>query len=426
MVRTVILSNFTVIGDAECSIDPNEIFTVSGYTYNGDIIDLGTVTWGQLTNNYSIEVTDDALVEIKVTRNIVSTNPQSKTIKVNLCNTSKDDSVGEDCFCFTFIADVDDPHVYIGLFEDDEEYDALVYWGDNENSEMITGNHNVNHKYKGVSAGTAVTVAICGLCTRLKLIKDPITNGGMWVAPRLLFGVDDTFTADRNIGATCPRLRVVAINQWGKTEMRTFQSFADECGTLVSIPGGPIPHPTGAISNPETCFEKTFSKCGLLSSMSSCNNLFSNFPEVTHYTNTFYKCHNMKELPFDIFYGCTSAYSFHSTFEECYNVQISRYVGGLYYEDRIYHNGDANYPSSATTIEHFVFSDLYLKCSGKNAFAVPYWLYYPTDDSLDRKGCYYDVLFSNYITTPTSSAAIDNQYRRETISEEYFKNSIWS
>lgn len=435
MLRTVILSNFTVGGGTECTIDQNEVFLVSGYSYASGWNNLGTVTWGQLVAGYNIEITDDTIIEIKITQNIVSTDPPSKTIKVNTCCASDDESVSEDCFCYTFLADVDDPHIYIGL-HDGEAYNATIYWGDGTNSAMI-GSGNVDHKYNGINEGTYVTIAICGLCPRLTLVRQEKStmvgdsevftgfyDGGMWRAPRLPFGVDNTVLAETS-PLSCPPLIVKAINQWGNTEMVSFKAFADQCFTLESIPSGPIPHPTGAINEPDTCFLRTFNGCINLKSMSTCNNLFSKFSDVTKFISTFQDCHQMNELPFDIFSGCTSAYVFKNTFQNCYKMKVSKNVGRTYYEDRIYHNGDANYPSTATTGEDFRFTDTYLKCDGKNAFPIPYWLFYPTGDQ--HWGCYYKVIWSNYAKTSTSSTAILADYRNGTTtsdSDEWFKNSI--
>lgn len=391
MRREFRLDNFTKVY-GECDESTFTIYTHEYGVTKGSVTKtpLTTVTWAQLQAGLTLYIDNDKVYQVTVESNELSTNPTIISLGAPSCCNIEDVGVDADSFCFTFRVKEDDPTIKFNLVPG-TVYDCIIYWGDGTNTtvDMTAGNYdNIKHDYPeglGIKENDLITVAISGILPLFPFSEAKEKTGLI----------------------TYSDLEVVSINSWGHVEMSNFESMCYNLDSLKSIPAGSIPAPSGAVDVKE-CFKKTFYGCTGLESLSHCNNLFSEFITVTDFNETFKRCSNMTNLPYDIFSGCTQAHDFHDTFNGCSKLQISKYKEGeLYYTDRIYHNGDANYPNSGATPPGttYRFTDTYMGCSGWQSFPIPYWKFYDTKDGLTylNKGCYYglSIPFSVYVKDDT-------------------------
>jgi hypothetical protein len=407
MSKEFTVSNFTY-SDPTVTIPDDQIFELHitrPRLGKGTSELFGTATWQELKSGFTIIVDDD--VCMLTIKGRINNKLYEYELPVKICPQS---NRSEDCFSFTFMAPIDNPEVSIGLIHSNT-YNFDIWWGDEgegDTAETINvgtlawlnnDNHSCSHKYN-MAAGETRIISICGTCTRLTLINNGFA-GGIWYYDSL-------------IHPKTP-LPVIAINNWGNVDMTSFKDFAKQ-STLWTIPEGPIPHPVGNIDDVDTCFESMFEDCHYLKKL-NCNNLFSNFPEVRSFKSTFENCDKI-DLPFDIFSGCISATEFINTFKNCHNLKPSRYtIGGTYYEDRIYHNGEPGYPSPTNNNQEF--ANTYLNCNGRGSFPVPYWSVFPNYDhgsgiaDYGFENCYKGMDFKYYTQTSTASPEILNDYKSD-------------
>lgn len=437
MSKEFTLSNFTFDGpECDQTIDDSTVFEIYEKTYNSDytLHTPSTVTWGQLRTSHTIIVADD-ITRIKISV-IINNVEYYKELDVDqrVCPAVS----REGCFMFTFEADNNDdnlaPYVSIvlprGWCSIPRSYEFIVYWDaeleNSPTSEVSVDAYStlppailcpeatseeeiwINHTYSGLKNGDRKTIAICGICPALtfrSISPATIINNIPGYSDSLVpvGGIFITEDAPGMGNWTRRPLKIIAINQWGNVGMKAFTRLAAEATDLVSIPFGRIPHPgMVGIESPAYCFYETFKNCSKLELTQNANNLFSNFSEVLGFGRTFEGCSKISDLPFDIFSGCTSAFDFSGCFKNCSNLKPSHYVEGkTYFEDRIYHNGEADYPDPANVGQ--VFDSTYLNCNGSKAFPVPYWDVFPNyKEPVINNKCYngfiwgYPENFPNY------------------------------
>lgn len=421
MEREFTLSNFT-LSSAEYTpqVDDSTLFEIYmvSETNRGILLPYAplTVTWGQLRTSYTISIPMD--IYQVVVKGVVDNKEYTKTLPVDMTACLERSDITADCFQFTFQAEVDNPTVHLNLVRGTllipRDYAFTIFWDSESISDIGTSiNISLNdfdvdpvlhtevyfkltHQYT-MNKGQTKIISICGSCPMFTLNPVQLNDYGLIEGPATTGGLEWYIDP---LGAFRYPLKVIGINNWGQVNMRGFTRFAAGAIDLLYIPQTSIPHPTTGIDiyDPRFCFSEMFYGCGQLGSVAKCNQLFSNFPEVTGFERTFEKCYNMEDLPFDIFYGCTSAVNFINCFSECNKTKPSRYVAGkTYFEDRIYHNGEANYPDP--TNEDQLFADTYLKCDGNGCMPVPYWDVFPNHASAilgGLYGCYYRIDFRNY------------------------------